>query len=306
MTSVDENVSVMQAGVPSLGRDLPVTRRRWPPRVAIAVGACLVVAWVAGNSYAAVVIARGGEDPVERVDPSSVGLAFRDVSYGGGRSAWYVPGKAGRPLIVVVHGYGNNRSATVEVGPPLYDLGYGLLFVNLGYVSGSRAYGGGQREAEDVTDAVRWAATTFRVPVVLLGFSAGALASLSAVASGAPAAAVVSDSGFAGFRDVVAYRAGVNRALTALLPAVYPLVSGGGRIVDLASQIGEQRFPVPTLVIQGDADRTVSPASGRDIARLTGGRLWQLPGVGHAGAFHADRAGYVARVDELIRAAVAP
>lgn len=302
--SVDDKRITTDAGVSSIARARPRGRRRCPRRLSVALGVCLLGSWAGGNSYAAVRIARGGEASPNGPDPASVGLAFQDVSYGDRRPAWYVPGEPGRPVILVVHGYGNDRSATVKVGPPLHDLGYGLLFVNLGYVSGNRAYGGGQREAQDVQDAVRWAGRAFRAPVVLLGFSAGALASLSAVATGAPVAAVVADSGFASFRDVVAYRAGVTRALTALLPVVYPLVSGGGRVVDLAGQLAGRRFPVPALVIQGDADRTVSPASGRTLARLTGGRLWEVAGVGHAGAFHADPAGFVARVDSLIRSAV--
>lgn len=281
--------------------DRPHRRRCRVRRLGGGVVALLTVAWAGASTYAAVTIAGGGDAPDGRRDPASVGLAFEDVSYGEGRPAWYVPGDAGRPVIVVVHGYGNDRSATVEIGPPLHDLGYGLLFVELGYVSGSRDYGGGRREADDVVDAARWARDRVGAPVVLLGFSAGALASLAAAAAGAPVAAVVSDSGFAGFREVVAFRAGVSRVLTGLLPVLYPAVSGGGRVVDLGRDIRPGRYRVPTLVIQGDADRTVPPGSGKRLAGLTGGELWTLPGVGHAGAFHADRVGWLARVDRLLR-----
>lgn len=282
----------------------PHRRRRVVRPTAVGLAAAVLVAWVGGNTYAAVVLSRGGQDPVESRDPSSLGLEYRDVTYGKGRPAWYVAGEPGRPVVVVVHGYGNNRTAALGVGPPLHELGYGLLFVNLGYVSGARRYGGGGPEGRDVADAARWARATLDVPVVLVGFSAGALASLAATAEGAPVAAVVADSGFAGFREVVAFRAGVSRPFTSLLPVVYRLASGGGRIIDLATAIGPGPFPVPTLVIQGDADRTVPPSSGRRVAALTGGRLWQLPGVGHTGAFHADEAGWVKRVDDLVRSAV--
>ncbi len=282
----------------------PRARWAWPRRALAVLGAGLLTCWAGANAYAAVALAHGGKNTVEGRDPASVGLRFSDVSYGDGRSAWHVPGAAGRPVVVVVHGYGNSRSATLEVGPPLHELGYGLLFVNLGYVSTGGPYGGGQREADDVADAVAWVGRTLKLPVVLLGFSAGALAALSAVASGAPVAAVVSDSGFVGFRDVVAFRAGVRRAFTAPLPLLYPLASGGSHLVDLGRQLRGGSFRAPTLVVQGTADETVSPSNGRRIARLTGGRLWLLPGVGHADAFHADRLGYVARVDQLIRAAL--
>jgi pimeloyl-ACP methyl ester carboxylesterase len=233
-----------------------------------------------------------------------VGLQFEHVTYGERLPAWFVAGEPGRPVIVVVHGYGGNRTATVEVGPPFHRLGYGLLFVDLGYVSGDRRYGGGGREASEVEHAVRWVEANARVPAVLLGFSGGALASLTAVARGSRPAAVVADSAFLGFRNVVAFRAHVPRVVTNLLPVLYPLFSSGGDVVDLGREFDGRPFPVPAFVIQGAADRTTPPTDGPAIARLTGGRLWLLPGVAHTKAFDADRAAYVARVDEFVRSVV--
>jgi pimeloyl-ACP methyl ester carboxylesterase len=264
----------------------------------------VVAAWFSLNAYAAVKIARGGVDRRQTPDPGAVGLAFQNVTYGRGLPAWYVAADGGRPVIVVVHGYGGNRTATVEVGPPLHELGYGLLFVDLGYVSGRRPYGGGQREADEVGEAVRWVEDNVHAPVVLLGFSGGAFASLAATARGARPAAVVADSGFRGFRSVVAFRAHVPELVTNLLPVLYPLVSDGGHALDLAREIKRRPFTVPTFIIQGTADRTIPAADGARLARLTGGRLWLLPGVAHTKAFDAGRAAYVARVDEFIRATV--
>lgn len=284
------------AGRPHLTR-----HRRWPRRAGIGLLATAVAAWFSLNAYAATRIARGGVDVRQAPDPSSVGLRFEDATYGDGLPAWYVAGAPGRPAIVVVHGYGGNRTATVEVGPPLHDLGYGLLFVDLGYVSGARPYGGGQREADEIAAALRWVDDTLGVPAVLLGFSGGAFASLAATARGARPAAVVADSGFTGFRSVVAFRAHVPGILTNLFPVLYPLVSDGGHALDLAREIGGRPFGVPAFIIQGTGDRTVPPSDGRRLARLTGGRLWTVPGVAHTKAFDADRAAYVARVDEFIR-----
>jgi pimeloyl-ACP methyl ester carboxylesterase len=270
----------------------------------VGILATAVTAWFSLNAYAAVKIARGGVDLRQQPDPSSVGLAFENVTYGDGLPAWYVAGTSGRPVIVVVHGYGGNRTATVEVGPPLHQLGYGLLFVDLGYVSGSRRYGGGQREAGEVGDALRWVDGTVGAPSVLLGFSGGAFASLAAVAKGVRPAAIVADSGFVGFRSVVAFRAHVPEAVTSLLPLIYPLVSGGGHAVDVSREVRRRPFAVPAFIIQGTGDRTIPPADGPRLAKLTGGRLWLLAGVAHTKAFDTDRTTYVARVDEFIRSVV--
>lgn len=256
------------------------------------------------NSYAALKIARGGTDASQTPDPASVGLRFEHVTYGDGLPAWFVAGEPGRPVIVVVHGYGGNRTATVEIGPPFHRLGYGLLFIDLGYVWGDRRYGGGGPEAAEVAQALDWVAANAEGPAVLLGFSGGALASLVAVARGARPAAVVSDSGFLGFRSVVAFRTHLPVAATSLLPPLYPLFSGGGDLVDLRDELDGRPFGVPALVIQGSRDRTTPPADGQAVAELTGGRLWMLPGVGHTKAFDADRARYVAQVDGFVRSVV--
>ncbi|MEO7442565.1 MAG: hypothetical protein ABIW46_03420 [Acidimicrobiales bacterium] len=248
-------------------------------------------------------IAGGGKEPRGDRDPADVGLAFSDVTYGGGRRAWLVDGEPGQPVVVIVHGFGGDRAGTLDLGPLLRQRGYALLFIELGYLSSGR-YGGGQREADDVSYAVDWASSRLSRPVVLLGFSGGGYASLAAVARGAPVAAVVSDSAFVGFRQVVAFRAHVDPVFTNLLPVLYPLVSGGGHLVDIARRIGDRPFAAPTLVIQGAADTTVPPGSGRRLAELTGGQLWQLPGVGHTKAFDADRVEYLDRVDRFIRRVV--
>ncbi|MDQ2825606.1 MAG: hypothetical protein M3Y04_01355, partial [Actinomycetota bacterium] len=116
--------------------------------------------------------------------------------------------------------------------------------------------------------------------------------------------AVVADSGFRGFRSVVAFRAHVPEAVTSLLPVIYPLVSGGGHAIELSRELGGRPFGAPALIIQGTGDRTIPASDGPRLARLTGGRLWLLPGVAHTKAFDTDRPAYVARVDDFIRSVV--
>lgn len=283
-----------------------MTARRWTRRAGAGVLVAGAAAWVGLNAYAAVKIARSGTDTTDTPDLASVGLAFENVLYGAGLPAWYVPGTPGRPVIVVVHGYGGNRTDTVELGPLLHALGYGLLFPNLGYVSGVRPYGGGQREADEVAEAVGWVDAHVHAPVVLLAYSAGALASLASVARGTRVAAVVADSGFVGFRSVVAFRTHLPEFLTMPLPVVYPLVSDGGHVLDVARELDGRGWVTPTLLIHGDGDRTTPPSDGPRLARLTGGQLWMLPGVLHTKAFDTDRRTYIDRIDQFIRTSVNP
>ena len=196
-------------------------------------------------------------------DPASVGLDFENVTYGDGLPAWYVAGDPGRPVIVVVHGYGGNRTATVEVGPPLHRLGYGLLFVDLGYVSGDRRYGGGEREADEVERRrplggrdrarARRPARVLRRGVRVAGRRG----------PGRPSGG--------GRRRQRLHRASAAwwpsgptcpEIVTNLLPVLYPLVSDGGHAVDVARELDERPFDVPAFVIQGTGDRTIPPSDG--------------------------------------------
>ena len=263
------------------------------------MGTLLTVAlgtWVAGNAYAAVRVANSGRNAREDRTPAAVGLAFRSVTYGRALPAWYVPGDSARPVIVIVHGYGGNRTNNLEVGPPLHRRGYGLLFIDLGYALGRHHYGGGQREANEVAAAVGWVKTHAGVPAVLLGYSAGGFAVLAAVARGTKVAAVIADSGFPGYRNEVACRGHTLEASTGLFPLLYPLVSGGGHALDVGYEVKDRPYRTPTLIIQGAADRVVSWRNGRRLARLTHGQLWLLPGVGHTTAFRRYPVTYIERL----------
>jgi pimeloyl-ACP methyl ester carboxylesterase len=82
---------------------------------------------------------------------------------------------------------------------------------------------------------------------------------------------------------------------------LYPVVSDGGHAIDVARDVRGRAFGVPAFIIQGTGDRTIPPSEGPRLARLTGGRLWLLPGVAHTKAFDTDRVDYVARVDGFLR-----
>jgi len=56
--------------------------------------------------------------------------------------------------------------------------------------------------------------------------------------------------------------------------------------------------PRPLLVIHGAADTTVRPGHAQRLVDAAGEpkEFWLLPGVGHVGAYFADRTAYVDRV----------
>jgi pimeloyl-ACP methyl ester carboxylesterase len=274
-------------------------RRLWPWLVALTLAVLVAAGYVAINYVAARSLAN---DAVNTAPSGPPPPGTSEVMYDPAHHvhAWFAPPRAGRATVVLVHGYNANRADRSDVAAALRGLGYGTLQIDLGYESGARKYGGGGPEAAEIARAVTFTkAHTHNGPVVLLGYSAGGTAAILAAAQGAPVAAVVADSAPSSFLRVATDHTGLPGWVFALTPTLFGRLSPHGRLVDLAATVAKHRYTVPTLIIQGDADRTVSPGNGGRLAALTHGTLWALPGVGHIDAYTTDPTQYLHRLTNL-------
>ncbi len=281
-----------------------------PRRYAISICAAglivaLVQTWLGTNLFSDYALAHWGRAPVSAETPTSVHLRFESVEFDGSLPAWYIPGDPNSPVVVVVGGYGGDRTRNLaRAVPPLHRLGYGLLCIDLAYQIGRATFGGGQREADEVTFAARWVTAHTGRPVVLYGTSAGGLAVLLAGAEGLRPLAIVSDSGLVSERNEVAFNSHLPESLLGPFALLYPLFSGGGHVLDVGTELRlHPGYRVPTLIIQGTADTQIDWHNGPELARLTHGALWLLPGVRHVGAFQRDPKTYVSKVNDFIHRA---
>jgi pimeloyl-ACP methyl ester carboxylesterase len=279
-------------------------RRKWPWLVPTVLIVILVLAWVGVNCFAASWIAHNGYTGQAEPSASSLGFPATNVSYGQNLVAWYAPPQSGKPVAVIVHGYQANRSHEIAVAAALHQRGYGVMVVDLGYVSGKVAFGGGDREANEVIEAVQYVHRRTTDPVVLLGNSEGGAESILAAERGAKVDAVISDSAPVSFLSVAAQRAGISQNFFALTYLVYGWFSGGAHLENLANVLPGS-YKVPTLVIQGTADATVPYADGPTLARLTHGQLWKVKGAGHDEAFADNSTLYIDRVVSFVTTAIA-
>jgi pimeloyl-ACP methyl ester carboxylesterase len=279
-------------------------RRKWPwvvPTVAVLV---LFLAWVGLNCYGAYWVAHGGTISGTEPSASSLGFPATNVSYGKNLVAWYSPPTGANPVAVIVHGYQANRSHVLGTADALAGKGYGLMVPDLGYVSGKATFGGGDREANEVRQAVAYVHAHTSAPVVLIGYSEGGAESILAAERGAAVDAVVSDSAPVSFVSIASSHVGISQSFFAVASFVYPWFSGGGHLEDLSGVL-PGHYDVPTLIIEGTADTTVPYSDGPTLAQLTHGQLWTVQGVGHDQAMAADPTGYIDRVTSFINAAVA-
>lgn len=259
----------------------------------------VAVVWAGANAYAAYWIANSGKTSGGEGSPPA---GATDVVYTANLHAWFAPPKAGRPTIVVVHGYQADRSHHAAEATALRSAGYGTLQIDLGYVGGKAKFGGGGAETDQVMAAVSYASShTGGGKVGILGFSAGGTDAILAASRGANVVAVAADSSPEGLVRLATDRVKVPHWLFALTPVLYPKFSSGGHLVDVGDELAKAAKPyaTPTLIIQGTADITVAPSNGPALAKLTKGQLWSVAGAGHTQAYAQASAEYLQRLRAL-------
>ncbi len=264
--------------------------------------AALTLLWVASQGAAAYIAAHGERfaDPSE--PPAAFGACWRRVT-APGLDGWWCPGR-GAP-VVFSHGYGGDREGLRRLSNTLHERsGRGILLPQLAYASGREPFGGGEREGDTIAAALRWAAAETGSPPVVFGFSVGGYAALRAVASGAPASAVIVDSSFLSSREVFMFGATKvvpsPRWLWVGLPVAYPLMSGGGHLGEV-DPVRVAAWSVPTLAIRCRADATVPLDLQHELVTRLRADEWVGACDEHTGAYDADPVAYVDRVLAVLR-----
>ena len=225
-------------------------------------------------------------------------------------AAWYLPGTL-PAAIVVSGGYRGRAGDVLGISAALQRAGFHVAVYGWRGTPGSdvAAHTLGVYERNDlmaVLDAL--AARLGNVPLGLLGYSMGGAVSISVAADDQRVRAVCTDSAFADPRLLIGER--VHSALRVPAAVVMaPVVAmfarrTGARLTDFRPALVVERIaPRPFLIIHGEADATV-PVHHAELlyaAAKEPKELWRLPGIGHVGAYFADRSTYVARVLEFFR-----
>jgi len=245
-----------------------------------------------------------GESTTEPRDPLDFGMLADDVAYVPGSKAWWIPSSE-PPVgaVVIVHGFEpTDDPRSTDPGPRL-DLaarlqrhGVASLVINLGYASGAHLHSGGPLEAADIAAAVDWARERSGVPVAIVGFSAGGHASVVASTLCA-SAAVVTDSAFVDFGEVVADQASQLLRLPAVAFGPVPYVMRamtGEQPADLEAM--ELSRETPMLHIHGDADTAIHYSNLGRLAAVTSGATVTVEGADHLDGLRREPDRYEATV----------
>ena len=220
-------------------------------------------------------------------------------------AAWYLPGTR-RAAVVVSSGYRRHPGEVLGIGVALQRAGFHVAVYGWRGTPGSdeAAHTLGVYERHDLEAAVNaMAARLGSVPIGLLGYSMGGAVSISVAADDARIAAVCTDSAFADPQTVIGEH--VHSALRVPAAVVMtPVIAlfarrTGARLTDFRPLLAVSRIaPRPLLLIHGEDDTTVPIHHAEQLYAAAGEpkELWRVPGVGHVGAYFADRTEYVRRV----------
>lgn len=228
-------------------------------------------------------------------------------------SGWFLPATDALDGVVLCHGFHTGRREMLTTALALRDRGHHVLLFDFrghGQSEGERS-SCGLLETHDLEGAVSYLHARPEMAgkrVGALGFSMGASVAIATAARLPEIEAVVADSGFGVFKEVVAsgfremYRLPSFPFAPLALRIGERLVgvrAGENRPVDAIASIA----PRPVLLIHGTADRLVplSEAYLLQGAAGEGTELWVVEGAGHVEARFLDFEGYVNRVDSFLR-----
>ncbi len=151
----------------------------------------------------------------ENVDPSAYFLKFQDFTYktgdGAELSAWYIPSKPGSPLILLLPGYGENRTRLLNLADKLHAADFSIVLPLLrGHDRKAEvATTMGWKESEDLKvllDELRGRKYLESQKLGAWGMNISAFALLQAARQGVSFRALVLDSPFLSIEDMLSQR----------------------------------------------------------------------------------------------------
>jgi dipeptidyl aminopeptidase/acylaminoacyl peptidase len=222
----------------------------------------------------------------------------------------YLKGKAGRPTLILCHGYSRSLAEPAEVGLSLNRAGYNVLLLDFRAAgkSGGRFTTMGYKETWDLRAAVRFLMADYgQGPIGVLGISMGAAAAVMAAAQSPEIAAVVADSPYAHLEGTMRKKLPEFARFPWLVPIGWLSVrlgewASGLRIarvrpIDHVAAIA----PRPLLLIYGERDSYIPADQPQALFERAGEpkEIWFAPGSDHAAARVDHRRQYLRRVRQF-------
>lgn len=246
--------------------------------------------------------------------PSEFGLSYEDIQFtstdGIQTAGFFIPAKKPKGTILVLHGYGTNKSDVLSYAEMFYDHGYNTFFFDF------RAHGKtrgkctlGYMETRDLDGAITYLLGRSDVDknkIGVLGCSMGGIVAIIGAAKNSAIKVVVADSGFYSFEKTVTKFAKLFYGLPK-----YPFVPPGIwfaqlRAGFLATNADPMKYirrisPRPVFLIGGANDVRIPPENQERLFSAAGEpkQLWIVPEADHLEARSLWPQEYEKRVSEF-------
>ncbi len=250
--------------------------------------------------------------------PCDFRLAYKDVTFATADhillKAWWVPtGEFSEKTIILMHGWGMNRSDILKHTYFLRDLGYNLFYFDFRALgeSGGEMSSVGYLERKDVRGAIAYLKQHYGAhckKIGLYGISMGGMVALAEAASNPEIACVAAEAPYFSYRRVVARWAWVHYRIP-----YFPLIPIMLHYVRRTLQANPERYspqytiskiaPRPVLIIHGRQDNLVPVAHARRLYRQAGQpkQLWLVPNAKHGKCGEVGGFEYKQRLADFFR-----
>jgi len=289
--------------------------RRLVRRVLWALLALIVVA--AGiilgiSGYAASSLTKFERVPIES-NPTDFELEYVDVSFpsrdGLMLCGWWLEVGDDNPIIVVVHGSGDNRAHPAErmlgIAKDLASYGYNVLMFDMrGHgESEGKHISAGYYERNDVLGAIDYIRQSgIESKIGILGFSMGAATSLMAAAESEEINAVVADCAYADIVSIIESEFANRSNLPKFFMPIILSMTRNIYDIDFTAIKPEEavkEISVPVFIIHGGQDEMIPVQHAyrlKEASQNLDSKLWIVPEAQHANSYLVRPAEYKEQV----------
>jgi alpha-beta hydrolase superfamily lysophospholipase len=293
----------------------PIKRRHWLLRIFIAFG--LAIAFWLLSSYAVAYrftrrLHTIHPEPTPAISWGTIESFRLSTVDGEDIGAWYVEGRLGEPVVLLLHGHGGNRGHGLRRAEMMASRGCSAMMISL------RANGDstgnfddiGYSARHDVVAAVEWIEKNHpKHPVVIWGQSMGAAAAIFAAQElGERVNGYILECPYQDLHTAVRHRTeyflptGLDRLAYLGLLTVSPLVMPDANKISLLDSICNVPASTPVLILAGGSDRRARPEEARAIYDRvqSHGQLVVFEGADHLQLMRDDPKRYRRLVEEFL------
>jgi len=241
--------------------------------------------------------------------PSDSGLSYKDIILKTSDDieikGWFIPHNNAKGTIIVCHGWGSDKADCLDITQFLWNNGYSvLLFDFRGHGESEGKYCSlGYFERKDLIAAIKYLRQQGETKIGAIGLSMGGTVALMVEAEVPELLAVVADSPYLSFIDVVTsfakqhWKSPKHPFIPIAVWTAGLRLGFNPRRVDLRKFV-DKISPKPLFIIYGGKDKEVPPFHAHKIFEYAKDpkEIWEIPEAGHLEAYSIKGKEYEQRV----------